>query len=32
MEKFVHIFETFKTIFYLKKFELGKVIFEPIKV
>jgi hypothetical protein len=27
MEKVVHIFETFKTIFYFKNFEPGKVLF-----
>jgi hypothetical protein len=32
MEKVVHIFEAFKTIFYLHFFELKKVLFELLKI
>jgi hypothetical protein len=32
MEKVVHLFESFKNIFYFKKFGLGKAIFESVKV
>jgi hypothetical protein len=32
MENVVHLFEIFKTIFYSKFLELGKVKFESIKV
>jgi hypothetical protein len=32
MEKVVHLFEIFKTIFYFKIFGLGKAIFGLVKV
>jgi hypothetical protein len=32
MDKVVHFFKSFKTIFYFKNLELGKVKFGPIKV
>jgi hypothetical protein len=32
MEKVVHLFESFKTIFYIKFFGLGKAIFEYVKL
>jgi hypothetical protein len=32
MEKIVHIFEIFETIFYFKFLELGKIKFGSIKV
>jgi hypothetical protein len=32
MEKYVHLFDIFKTIFYFKFLELGEVIFGPVKV
>jgi hypothetical protein len=32
MEKVVHLFEIFKTIILLKKFEIGKAIFEVNKI
>jgi hypothetical protein len=32
MEKVVHLFERFKTIFYFKFFRLGKAIFRLVKV
>jgi hypothetical protein len=32
MENAVHIFDIFKTIFLFKFFELGKAIFEAVKV
>jgi hypothetical protein len=32
MYKLIHLFETFKTIFYFKFFELGKGIFGAVKV
>jgi hypothetical protein len=31
MEKVVHVFEIFKTIFYLKFFELGKSVLGSVK-
>jgi hypothetical protein len=32
MDKVVHLFESFKTIFYFKFFGLGKTIFESAKI
>jgi hypothetical protein len=32
MEKFFHLLEIFKTIFYFKFFELEKVLFGSVKV
>jgi hypothetical protein len=32
MEKVVHLFESFKAIFYLKKFGLGMTTFGSVKV
>jgi hypothetical protein len=32
MEKVVHFFKTFTSIFYFKFFELGKVLFGPAKL
>jgi hypothetical protein len=31
MEKVVHLFEIFKTIFYFKFFRLGKAVFGSVK-
>jgi hypothetical protein len=32
MEKVVHLFESFKTIFYFKIFKLGKAVFGSVNI